>query len=312
MDNVLDRLRFRSANRCDISAELEFVASHFDDFLPRPQPLTALPFSFLYEIICHESLRIEIEDRLYDFIRKGTKMNPEMFCLLESIRFDYCSTDVMNDLLDLLWENSYEINASMWATLGARLVLPDINKRLAKQFPLLVKKREAKDPGVDEVEIDVPDGIIAHLTRECGGNVRDRSVVEVTSGSFEKETEGANPHSGAYANAPDCAAKLVADLETGSFFQSAFRNRKEDIQHMRNNWMCYGFKERWIVPTRYAIRTNCYDGPACPRPRSWRRRRTGRAGGRWTTGRTTGSSMARGLQAHLRLRAAGSATSSGW
>jgi hypothetical protein len=47
MVNVLDRLRFRSANRCDISAELKFVASHFDDFLPRPRTLTALPFSFL-------------------------------------------------------------------------------------------------------------------------------------------------------------------------------------------------------------------------------------------------------------------------
>jgi hypothetical protein len=36
------------------------------------------------------------------------------------------------------------------------------------------------------VEIDVPDGIIAHLTRECSGNVHDRQVVNVTSGSFEK------------------------------------------------------------------------------------------------------------------------------
>jgi hypothetical protein len=41
-----------------------------------------------------------------------------------------------------------------------------------------------------KVEIDVPDGIIAHLTRECGGNVHDRRVVDVTCGSFEKETQG--------------------------------------------------------------------------------------------------------------------------
>jgi hypothetical protein len=113
MDNVLDRLRFRSANRCDISAELEFFASHFDNFLPHPQTLTTLPFSFLYEIICHGSLRIESEDSLCDFIRRGTTINPEMFCLLEFVRFKYCSTDVMNNFFDLLWENSYEINASM-------------------------------------------------------------------------------------------------------------------------------------------------------------------------------------------------------
>jgi polyhydroxyalkanoate synthesis regulator phasin len=57
----------------------------------------------------------------------------------------------------------------------------------AKQFPPSVKKGKC---------FDFPDGIIGHLTRECGGNVHDRHVVDVTSGSFEKQTEGANPRSG--------------------------------------------------------------------------------------------------------------------
>jgi hypothetical protein len=96
----------------------------------------------------------------------------------------------------------------------------------AKQFPPSVKK--VKD-------FDVPHGIIAHLTRECGGNAHDRHVVEITSGSFEKETYGANPHSGAYKNDPDCAAKNAADLETDSRFASAFRDDDEDIPHTRNN-----------------------------------------------------------------------------
>jgi hypothetical protein len=86
-----------------------------------------------------------------------------------------------------------------------------------------------------EVEIDVPDGIIEHLTRECGGNVDDRHIVKVTSGSFEKETEGASAHSGAC----DChdlhAAKNVADLETGSCFLSAYRGKKVNIRHKTNN-----------------------------------------------------------------------------
>jgi hypothetical protein len=110
-------------------------------------------------------------------------------------------------------------------------------------------------------EIDVPDGIIAHLTRECGGNVHDRKVVDVTCGSFEKETIGANRHSGAWNNNPCYAAKNAADLETDSEFASAYRNVwKENIPHTRNNWLCYDFKERRIVPTQYAIRTNRYEG----------------------------------------------------
>jgi hypothetical protein len=116
------------------------------------------------------------------------------------------------------------------------------------------------------MKIGVPDGIIAHITRECGGNVHDRNVVEVTSGSFE--IVGANPHSGAYKNDPRCAAKNAADLETSSYFHSAFRNSSEDIPHTRNNWICYDFKERRIMPTHYTIRT-FHGGPGDEHLKSW-------------------------------------------
>jgi hypothetical protein len=98
-----------------------------------------------------------------------------------------------------------------------------------------------------EVEIDVPDGIIAHLTRECGGNVHDRNVVVVTSST--QYTSGTWP-------ADRWAPKRAADLETGLIFYSAFRRKEEDIPHTPNNWICYNFKERRIVPTHYTIR-NC-------------------------------------------------------
>jgi hypothetical protein len=129
----------------------------------------------------------------------------------------------------------------------------------SKQFPPSVKKGK---------KFDVPDGIIAHLTSECGGNVHDRHVVDVTSGSFEKETNGANPHSGAYNNNPTYAAKNAADLEADSYFFSAYREKEEDIPHTRNNWVCCDFKERRIVPTHYAIRT-CDGGPGSPHLKSW-------------------------------------------
>jgi hypothetical protein len=116
----------------------------------------------------------------------------------------------------------------MWTTLCARLVLPNINinKRPAKPFPSLAKKGEY---------FDVPDGIIAHLTRECGGNVHDHRVVDVTCGSFEKEGHETNPHSGAYNDLPQCAAEHAADLESDLEFFSAYRTREEGILHTRNN-----------------------------------------------------------------------------
>jgi serine/threonine protein kinase len=61
-----------------------------------------------------------------------------------------------------------------------------------RQFPPLMKKRKATDRESKDVEINAPGGTIAHLTRKCGGNVHDCDVIDVTSGPFEKETEGAD------------------------------------------------------------------------------------------------------------------------
>jgi hypothetical protein len=219
------------------------MASHFYDFLCRPDALKALPFSVISEIVSHGSLSVDSEDGLYDFICKGTETTRDTFGLLEFVRLEYCSTNILHNFFNLLSEYSCEINASIWAIIRGRLVLPHETR---KQFPPSSKKRK---------HFDVPDGIIAHLTRECGGNVHDRHVIDVTSGSFGKETVGANPHSGAYDNRADYAAKIAADLETDSCFISACRWDTEDIPHTRNNWICYDFKERRIVPTHYAIRT---------------------------------------------------------
>jgi hypothetical protein len=140
-----------------------------------------------------------------------------------------------------------------------KLSPPPAPPKRAKQFPPSVKNVRG---------LDVPDGIIAHLTRECGGNVHDRHVVDVTSGSFEKETYTANPHSGAVDHMAKYADKNAADLETDSLFNSTYRGRGEDIPHTKNNWVCYDFKEKRIVPTHYTIRSY-WNGPGGAHLKSW-------------------------------------------
>jgi hypothetical protein len=218
-----------------------------------------MPFSILYATISQGYLSLENEDSLYHFISRGIETNREMHGLLEFVRLEYCSPKVMNDFFEIFSGYFYEINASKWASIRRRL-LANVKKKSIKQFPPpLVKKR---------VPLGVPNGIIAHLTRECGGNVHDNYVVDVTSGSFEKETNGANPHSGAWKNDPRGAAKNAADLETNSCFYSAFLASSENIRNTRNNWICYDFKERRLVPTHYTIRSN-RDDPDYFHLRSW-------------------------------------------
>jgi hypothetical protein len=66
-----------------------------------------------------------------------------------------------------------------------------------------------------EAVIDVPNGIITHLKRECTRNVHDRLVVAVRSESLEEETEGASPDSGLWHGRDDCGVMKAADSESG-------------------------------------------------------------------------------------------------
>jgi hypothetical protein len=87
---------------------------------------------------------------------------------------------------------------------------------------------------------DQLDGIIAHLTRECGGNVHDKRAVVVTSSRPLKSH-------------PRCAPQNVVDLRSDSYFYSAHHSSSSEIPHTRNNWICYDFRRRRIVPTHYSI-----------------------------------------------------------
>jgi hypothetical protein len=232
MDNAVDRILLGG----DISTDVGFIASHFCDFATG---LDELPLPIKSEIVSHPSLTLDNEDFLYDFVCRHN------LDLLEHVRLEYCSPETICDMFP---EYIKGMSASMWANLRSRLVLPVL---LGRQFPPSVR-RGAK--------FDVPDGIIAHLTRECGGNVHDRGVVVVTS---SKPFTDGNPLSEG-----EFAAKNVADLAAGSAFCSAWRDDEENIGCTRNNWICYDFKQRRIMPTHYAIRS--WNGaPGAAHPKGW-------------------------------------------
>jgi hypothetical protein len=96
---------------------------------------------------------------------------------------------------------------------------------------------------------DIPDGLIAHLTRECGGNVHECVVVITASSVLETEHAPMN----------------AVDLTTEQVFGSDVMTMGSNVPHARNNWIQFDFKERRVVPTHCAIR-------ACPysnRIKSW-------------------------------------------
>ena len=86
------------------------------------------------------------------------------------------------------------------------------------------------------------DGIIAHLTSECGGNVHEKGVVKVTASSCL----GGKPEN-------------AVDLNSDSEFEST---------NARNTWICYDFQGKRVTPTSYSI-TSCGYGPGNCHLKSW-------------------------------------------
>jgi hypothetical protein len=104
-------------------------------------------------------------------------------------------------------------------------------KRITRRFPLL------RDSPLK--------GMIHHLTIECGGNVADRGIVDITANRPVNTS-------------PVYAAKNIADLEANSFFHS---------DNAEGMWICYDFKDMKVVLTDYSIRSR-YDYN-CHHLKSW-------------------------------------------
>jgi hypothetical protein len=125
--------------------------------------LKALPFSMICAIISHGSLRSDNDDGFRDFTSEGTRANRKY--LRSGIR-QIGVLNVMSDFFPIISHSFYELNASMWASLRARLVL---FHGTLNEFPSSLTIGTAENWRDQEVEVSLPDGVLAHLTRECGG-----------------------------------------------------------------------------------------------------------------------------------------------
>jgi hypothetical protein len=212
-----------------------------------------LPLSLIAEIIRRPLLVIENEDALFSFISDSISGAGDFFSLLEFVRFECCSIDTMHSFVDLVWGHFDQLSPSIWASLCARFALASSQGRRLEGTVKQLSPPAPKQGQLSNLQLH---GIIAYLTSEYGGHVHDRHIVEVTSGSFEMTTcQGPKP------------AKHVADMN-GSYMSSPCRKREDEILHTRNNWVCYDFQDRRIVPTHYAM-CSYGEGPGGNHPKSW-------------------------------------------
>jgi hypothetical protein len=122
------------------------------------------------EVLSCPSLKVEDEDRLYDYIVGRMSSDRNFFCLLEFVRFDYLSDSKIYEFFDLISYSPSDLNLSFFRQLRSRLIRAGKTKKtFVPSSPL--------------------HGIIAHLTESCGGNVHDHNIVTVTCSRRDKGDE---------------------------------------------------------------------------------------------------------------------------
>jgi hypothetical protein len=197
----------------------------------------------LSRILSSESLKIESEDWLYNIIWELVEIDRSYFSLLEFVQFEFVSTDIAarfiqssHDLIDFL-------NSSIWMSLGRRFIHPISPSN--SNCRLIDKKSNLNERRFSPNGKSLLDGIIAHLTSICGGNVHDNGIISVSASS---------------ENGAGVLARNAVDLDNrSSCFQSS---------NVANSWLCYDFKQMEVTPTHYSILS--YQGAfGCFHPKSW-------------------------------------------
>ena len=216
-----------------------FVASRFHEI--SEATLKGLDIETAAAILSHPELHVVDEDTLYDFIRSRAEDDKSFAPLLEFVYFEYLSTDRIEDFAEFATDHLLDaLNASLWSRVCRRLINANATNGQIRSPRVSsagsdaeIEQQEQKPPGTEfSYDAFSPlNGIIAHFTREYGGNVHEKGVVNVTSSSVY--------YSGAEAN-------NAVDLEGESYFIS-----KDEV----DTWICYDFKQWRVAPTSYTIKT---------------------------------------------------------
>ena len=247
------------------STVFDFAASHFSEI--HADELAELGVGVVESILCNEKLQIVDEDSLYRTIRALMEKDLEFSSLLGCVFFEYLSEESIRDATQFIgWYLLDGISGPVWRRIAKRLLLTptatspgsyesrdpaaitdsvssvashEISKPRAAPLSYVWQTTPPPSSERNPSSIPIPfqsdplDGIIAHLARDCGGNVHDMNIVSCSSDDV-------------YTQNPHYHAKYAADLTSNTYFKS--NNRP-------NSWICYDFKDHRVSISSYTLRS---------------------------------------------------------
>jgi hypothetical protein len=195
--------------------EFDYLCSHL--FEIDRNIFRKLKHSELKKIVQSNELRIFSEDWLLDLI---LELGTDYFDLLGCVHTEYLSQGGISRLLESI--SREQIDDNLWESLCRRLLL-------CCPSPQLPESRfQMRDFGIDSSQ--PLDGILSHLSLECGGNVHTHEIVSITASSNVRNS-----------------CHQVVDYNWTNYWYS-----KDES----NSWIQIDFKARRISPTHYTIKSD--------------------------------------------------------
>lgn len=223
-------------------------------YLVDEQKILKLPKAVFYSIITNDELTIKNEDSFFDLINEFLDKKEEeeendqtegqlrKIDFYEQIEFQFLSENKFREFVDNLDIN--EITTDLWRQLKKCFFY---DKSFVDEKSSVHRYSHKRTIFQYNGKIENAfNGIIQRLTKDCGGNVDSKNIVNVTSSSFFDNSQ---------------VAKNAVDLDDMTHY---FSSDEED-----NAWLKYDFIERKVKPTHYSIRTRHDYGKGRQHPKNW-------------------------------------------
>ena len=175
VENAIPRLHLKLSLGIDREDELEFIASNLLEF--SVSDLKSLTVSELEMILCHESLKVESENSLFESIRELMSIDIGYSVLLSYVHFDCLDLSHAEEFFRTVYPDF--VNLVMWNS------VTDFILKSMKSSPTETKKlaRYIMNNKFEYDSSNPMNGIISHLRTECGGNPHEKGVVNITVSS---------------------------------------------------------------------------------------------------------------------------------
>lgn len=163
-----------------IKESINFASSHFEEI--NKEEMKTLDQDVLEEIIKNQSLRLNDEDSLIEFVLELYEIDCKYSSLFEYVEFKNAKVDSLQKFIDIF--DIEFLNSQIWKRICQRLISSETVDEKSDRYIVNYITKEHK-------EGDEFDGLLRYLSDKTGGNIHDNGTIEVTSNSIA--SDGSHP-----------------------------------------------------------------------------------------------------------------------